>query len=96
LKIREPRTLSLEQISSNALDVLRKPIATPSKEQQIFTTPDQKFSRWIKYSIVAFVALFAYFLVTDLAMLLTAQAMVVANWPLTPYPYTSCSVPFER
>lgn len=38
-------------------------------------TPDQKFALWIKYSIVAFVALFAYFLVADLAMPLTPQAM---------------------
>lgn len=38
-------------------------------------TPDQKFALWIKYSIVAFVALFAYFLVADLAMPLTPQDM---------------------
>ncbi|MCF9125941.1 HlyD family secretion protein [Vibrio parahaemolyticus] len=38
-------------------------------------TPDQKFARWIKYSCVAFVLVFAYFLVADLAMPLTPQAM---------------------
>ncbi len=38
-------------------------------------TPDQKFARWIKYSCVVFVLVFAYFLVADLAMPLTPQAM---------------------
>ncbi|ANQ18987.1 HlyD family secretion protein [Vibrio natriegens] len=38
-------------------------------------TPDQKFARWIKYSCVAFVLVFAYFLIADLAMPLTPQAM---------------------
>ncbi|MCG3720940.1 HlyD family secretion protein [Vibrio cincinnatiensis] len=39
-------------------------------------TPDQKFARWIKYSCTAFIGLFAYFLIADLAMPLTPQAMV--------------------
>ena len=38
-------------------------------------TPDQKFARWIKYSCFGFVFVFAYFLVADLAMPLTPQAM---------------------
>ncbi|MGP8305702.1 HlyD family secretion protein [Vibrio sp. YIC-376] len=38
-------------------------------------TPDQKFARWIKYSCVTFVLVFAYFLIADLAMPLTPQAM---------------------
>ncbi|MBY7995993.1 HlyD family secretion protein [Vibrio fluvialis] len=38
-------------------------------------TPDQKFARWIKYSSFVFVFVFAYFLVADLAMPLTPQAM---------------------
>ncbi|CAH8190557.1 HlyD family secretion protein [Vibrio aestuarianus] len=42
-------------------------------------TPDQKFARWIKYSCIAFVMVFAYFLVADLAMPLTPQAMATRN-----------------
>lgn len=38
-------------------------------------TPDQKFARWIKYSCVTFILVFAYFLIADLAMPLTPQAM---------------------
>jgi len=38
-------------------------------------TPDQKFARWIKYSCTAFVFVFSYFLVADLIMPLTPQAM---------------------
>ncbi len=38
-------------------------------------TPDQKFARWIKYSCFGFVLVFAYFLIADLAMPLTPQAM---------------------
>ncbi|CAM2767902.1 HlyD family secretion protein [Vibrio mytili] len=38
-------------------------------------TPDQKFARWIKYSCFAFLFVFIYFLVADLAMPLTPQAM---------------------
>ncbi|WP_120510576.1 HlyD family secretion protein [Photobacterium salinisoli] len=38
-------------------------------------TPDQKFARWIKYACFAFVLVFAYFLMADLAMPLTPQAM---------------------
>ncbi len=42
-------------------------------------TPDQKFARWIKYSCVAFVLVFAYFLIADLAMPLTPQAMATRS-----------------
>ncbi len=38
-------------------------------------TPDQKFARWIKYSCAIFVIVFAYFLIADLAMPVTPQAM---------------------
>jgi len=38
-------------------------------------TSDQKFARWIKYSCFGFVIVFAYFLIADLAMPLTPQAM---------------------
>ncbi|WP_330959708.1 HlyD family secretion protein [Photobacterium sp. 53610] len=38
-------------------------------------TPDQKFARWIKYACFAFVFVFGYFLMADLAMPLTPQAM---------------------
>lgn len=38
-------------------------------------TPDQKFSRWIKLSIFVFAMVFAYFLLADLKMPLTPQAM---------------------
>ncbi|MBU6953404.1 MULTISPECIES: HlyD family secretion protein [unclassified Hahella] len=38
-------------------------------------TPDQKFAQWIKYSCIAFVLVFAYFLIADIAMPLTPQAM---------------------
>ncbi|KDM92298.1 HlyD family secretion protein [Photobacterium galatheae] len=38
-------------------------------------TPDQKFARWIKYACFAFVLVFGYFLMADLAMPLTPQAM---------------------
>lgn len=38
-------------------------------------TPDQKFARWIKHSIILFVLTFAYFLFADLAVPLTPQAM---------------------
>ncbi len=38
-------------------------------------TPDQKFARWIKYSCFGFALVFAYFLVADLKMPLTPQAM---------------------
>lgn len=39
-------------------------------------TPDQKFACWIKYSCCAFVALFTYFLIADLVIPLTPQAMI--------------------
>ncbi|MDF2153805.1 HlyD family secretion protein [Vibrio sp. CAU 1672] len=39
-------------------------------------TPDQKFARWIKYSCCGFAIVFAYFLIADLVMPLTPQAMV--------------------
>lgn len=38
-------------------------------------TPDQKFARWVKHAIVVFVLVFAYFLVADLTIPLTPQAM---------------------
>ncbi|MFB2865335.1 HlyD family secretion protein [Aeromonas sp. MdU4] len=38
-------------------------------------TPDQQFARWIKWSIAGFATLFAYFLMADLLMPLTPQAM---------------------
>ena len=38
-------------------------------------TPDQQFTRWIKWSMAGFAALFAYFLIADLLMPLTPQAM---------------------
>ncbi|EOD55596.1 HlyD family secretion protein [Aeromonas molluscorum] len=38
-------------------------------------TPDQQFARWIKYSMVGFVLVFAYFLLADIQMPLTPQAM---------------------
>lgn len=38
-------------------------------------TPDQKFTRWIKISCSVFLALFVYFLIADLAMPVTPQAM---------------------
>ncbi|MEL3919576.1 HlyD family secretion protein [Aeromonas enteropelogenes] len=38
-------------------------------------TPDQQFARWIRWSMAGFVILFAYFLVADLLMPLTPQAM---------------------
>ncbi|WGY45725.1 MULTISPECIES: HlyD family secretion protein [unclassified Vibrio] len=38
-------------------------------------TPDQKFARWIKYSCIGFVFVFAYFLIADLTMPLTPQAL---------------------
>lgn len=38
-------------------------------------TPDQQFKRWIKWAMGAFVLVFAYFLLADLKMPLTPQAM---------------------
>ncbi|MGL5285047.1 Multidrug resistance efflux pump [Aeromonas sp. RU39B] len=38
-------------------------------------TPDQQFARWIKGSVLAFAALFIYFLLADLKIPLTPQAM---------------------
>ncbi|WP_368157146.1 HlyD family secretion protein [Aeromonas sp. R10-2] len=38
-------------------------------------TPDQQFTRWIKWSMAGFATLFAYFLIADLLMPLTPQAM---------------------
>ncbi|KWT99641.1 hemolysin D [Vibrio toranzoniae] len=38
-------------------------------------TPDETFARWIKFSCFGFVLVFAYFLVADLTMPLTPQAM---------------------
>lgn len=38
-------------------------------------TPDQKFERWVKYSVFGFAILFIYFLIADLAMPITPQAM---------------------
>lgn len=39
-------------------------------------TADEKFAKWVKRALVAFIALFAYFLWADLALPLTPQAMV--------------------
>ncbi|MZI93141.1 biotin/lipoyl-binding protein [Vibrio sp. CAIM 722] len=39
-------------------------------------TPDQKFARWIKISCAAFLVMFAYFMLADLTMPLTPQALV--------------------
>lgn len=38
-------------------------------------TPDQQFKRWIKWAIACFVLVFGYFLLADLKMPLTPQAM---------------------
>jgi multidrug resistance efflux pump len=38
-------------------------------------TPDQKFERWVKFSIFGFTIVFVYFLLADLAMPITPQAM---------------------
>ncbi|RQW65061.1 HlyD family secretion protein [Vibrio viridaestus] len=38
-------------------------------------TPDQKFARWVKYSMCVFVAIFIYFLIADMLLPLTPQAM---------------------
>ncbi|MBL0440209.1 HlyD family secretion protein [Aeromonas veronii] len=38
-------------------------------------TPDQQFTRWIKWSMAGFATLFTYFLIADLLMPLTPQAM---------------------
>ncbi|MGL5038023.1 MAG: HlyD family secretion protein [Aeromonas sp.] len=38
-------------------------------------TPDQQFARWIKWSMASFAILFIYFLVADLLMPMTPQAM---------------------
>lgn len=38
-------------------------------------TPDQQFKRWIKWAIVCFVLVFGYFLLADIKMPLTPQAM---------------------
>ena len=38
-------------------------------------TPEQQFQRWIKWAMGAFVLVFAYFLLADLKMPLTPQAM---------------------
>lgn len=38
-------------------------------------TPDQQFARWIKFSMLGFVGVFAYFLLADIQMPLTPQAM---------------------
>lgn len=54
---------------------LAKSQKTPNKEKFQNMTPDQKFARWIKYSCFGFVLVFVYFLVADLAMPLTPQAM---------------------
>lgn len=38
-------------------------------------TPDQKFARWIKYACAAFILVFTYFLIADMIIPLTPQAM---------------------
>ena len=38
-------------------------------------TPDQQFKRWIKWAIACFVLVFGYFLLADIKMPLTPQAM---------------------
>ena len=38
-------------------------------------TPDQQFKRWIKWSILCFILVFGYFLLADIKMPLTPQAM---------------------
>lgn len=38
-------------------------------------TPDQQFARWIKFAMLGFAAVFAYFLLADIEMPLTPQAM---------------------
>ncbi len=42
-------------------------------------TVEQKFTRWVKLSVLLFIVLFAYFLFADFKMPLTPQAMVVRN-----------------
>ncbi len=42
-------------------------------------TVEHKFTRWVKFSVLLFVAVFAYFLFADFKMPLTPQAMVVRN-----------------
>ncbi|WP_019615709.1 HlyD family secretion protein [Psychromonas ossibalaenae] len=42
-------------------------------------TPEQKFSRWIKLSMILFVMVFAYFILADLKMPLTQQAMATRS-----------------
>ncbi|GGB20588.1 HlyD family secretion protein [Agarivorans gilvus] len=42
-------------------------------------TVEQKFTRWVKLSVLLFIAVFAYFLLADFKMPLTPQAMVVRN-----------------
>ena len=38
-------------------------------------TPDQQFKRWIKWAIACFTLVFGYFLLADIKMPLTPQAM---------------------
>ncbi len=38
-------------------------------------TPDQKFARWVKYSMCIFIVAFIYFLIADILIPLTPQAM---------------------
>ncbi|WP_106477191.1 HlyD family secretion protein [Phytohalomonas tamaricis] len=40
-------------------------------------TPEQRFTRWVQIALVAFVALFAYYLIADSAMPLTPQARLI-------------------
>lgn len=42
-------------------------------------TVEQKFTRWVKYSILIFVLVFGYFLFADSTLPLTPQAMVTRN-----------------
>ncbi len=42
-------------------------------------TPEQKFNRWIKLSMTIFVMIFAYFILADLKMPLTQQAMAARS-----------------
>ena len=39
-------------------------------------TPDQKFARYVKISLVGFILLFAYFVVADMYLPVTPQARV--------------------
>ncbi|RTR38015.1 HlyD family secretion protein [Shewanella canadensis] len=42
-------------------------------------TPDQKFARWIKISMLFFVMIFSYFILADFNMPLTQQAMAIRD-----------------